>query len=291
MFFRLAFLCCWSMLLSNAVFAQLDVKFGLRAGANFSGFSAPSEMGDSSQRLEQFKMSTKIAVAASVRFNFTKRIGLATEIAFSQRGYYYRFNSYDAYLKVPTNGTLFKGHQRRIGMNVVNGYIEVPILFLAEAIDDRLLIEFGPSIGFLISSRALGTSKYIDPDYPNQFMEYDLNYSYMKDTVGKVINPTVRTGKIDGTTIPYPTTVGAYYFSNAKNGNFFNVVDLGVNLGVSYYFTQGLRMGVRGYYGLLDATNNKMDVDLDDLDENNNYILRKDRDVNWGLQLFVGLQF
>lgn len=288
MYFRLIFL---FLLLVNSATAQIQPKFGLRAGVNISGMAAQSEIGDSSQRLEKFKVSPKIAVAVSMHLPFSKRFGLGIEAAFTQRGATYEYESPTSYLKVPSSGMLFEGHRRRVGMNVINGYVEVPVLFLAEPIEDRLMFEFGPSIGFLVSSRALGALKYTDPDHPTQIVEYDIDYRFLKDTVGGVIGSGTRTGKVDGTTITVPSSIGAYYFAPEKKGTFYNIVDFGLNMGVSLYFTKGLRIGARGYVGLLDITNNKMDFDQRTLDTNKNFILRSDRDTNWGLQFFIGLQF
>jgi hypothetical protein len=254
--------------------------------------------------MELFKSTTKIGAAATFFIPFNKRLGLYSELAFVQRGMYYRFEG-PSYLRLPNyqnQGELFfKGHNRVHGMNISNGYLEIPALFYFKPIENRLHLEFGPSVAFLVSSRAMGTIKYTDPDHPNNIVEMDLNYRYMKDELGATASTFTnfgtalpsgtRTGRIDGTTISYPQSIGAYYFNSAKDGSYFRVMDFGLNLGASFYFTPGVRVGARAYYGLMDVSNNFYDESKSQLDANDQPVKRSDFDRNFGVQLFIGLQF
>jgi hypothetical protein len=285
-----------AMLLSVFVQAQMDFKFGFRAGATVATMFGPLETDGAGNELEKYKFSAKLSVGGTVSLALTERIGLCAELLFSQKGATYRFEADNSYLKLPATGQDYFGHKRIVSYNLTNGYVEVPILFYVQPIKDRLQLDFGPSISFLISSRALGIIKYgvIDPNNPNaeEFLEMEFDHKYLKDEAGALATNSVnKTAKLDQTSITYPSRLGGYYFFNEKKGPAFSNIDFGLNFGASLFFTKGLRIGARAYYGLVDITNNNYDVQQTSLDANNQYILRQDKDITFGLQIFVGLQF
>jgi hypothetical protein len=292
----------WMLLASFSSMAQIDFKFGFRAGATLSNISGPLEKDDSGNNLESYKMTTRICVGATVSMPINDRIGLGAEVLFSQKGALQRFESDNSFLKLtgtvadPNITQIFQGQKKIMSMNITNGYVEIPLTFYAYAIKDRLMFDFGPSVSFLVSSRSLGILKYgtIDPVNPNaaDFLEMEIDYRAGTDDAGALATGAVdKSGRISGTTINYPSRLGAYYFFDEKKGSYFNTVDFGLNFGTSLFFTKGLRVGARGYYGLLDVTNNNYDISQKSIDSNRDYIFRKDKDVNWGIQFFVALQF
>jgi len=297
--FILCVLCIgWSIQLN----AQLKFKFGIRAGTTISSVFGPSEKDELGNDSESNKFAARISAGGTVFLPLTERFGLGAEVLFSQKGSLYRFEADNAYLKLtgsvasPNTNQLFTGKQKIYSMNVTNGYVEIPFLVYFYPVKDRLMIDFGPSVSFLFSSTALGIIKYgiIDPINPNpsDFLEIQLDYKLLKDGAGGFAENAIdKTGRLDQTTINYPSTIGGYYFFDDKKGPLFNIVDFGLNAGISYFFTKGLRVGARCYYGISDITNDDHDIDQRNLDTNNNYLYRKDRDINFGIQLFLGLQF
>lgn len=282
--------------------AQIDFKFGFRAGATVSNMFGPSETDDQGNELDKYKFSARICVGGTASMPFNDRFGLGAEVLFSQKGSLYRFESDNSYLKLAgtvanaSTSQTFQGHKRIMSMNITNSYVEIPLTFYAYAIKDRLMFDFGPSISFLVTSRALGILKYgiIDNDNPDptQFLELELDYRSLSDDAAALATSAVdKTGKLDQTTITYPSRIGAYYLFDEKKGSLFNSVDFGLNVGASLFFTKGLRVGARAYYGLLDVTNNNYDVQQKSLDANREFILRKDKDTNFGIQMFIALQF
>jgi hypothetical protein len=293
----------------------LKPKFGLRAGASFSTMFGPSEDGVD----EQHKLTVRIAAGGSVKIPFHERFGLNAEVVFVQKGSYFSAVADNSFLKLPNflteqaviygynkNGSTYskrfdKNYKKRTGMNIINGYIEIPVMFYVEAIDDKLQFDLGASIGFLISSQGLGTLKFGDADIldasnpdASQFIEMDLDFKFIKDEIGALYDGTSKSAKIDGTTRYYPRGPSAYYLGDvaSKDGqNFFNLLDIGLQAGVSYYFTPGLRIGARVNYSLIDITTDKYDYSFKDLNSDGSYINRNDHDVNFGVQVFVGLQF
>jgi hypothetical protein len=290
-------------------------KFGLRAGASFSTMFGPKESGVE----ENNKMTVRVAAGGTVKFPLHERFGITAEVVFVQKGTYYSASTENSFLKLPSYGTeqssiygynkvgsLYekatdKNYKRRVGMNIINAYIEIPVMFYFEAIDDRLEFDLGAGIGFLIDSKALGTIKFGDADVLNadnpditQFIEMDLDYKMIKDELGALYDGTAKSAKIDGTTRYYPRGPSAYYFTDVEdkaNEHIFKTVDLTLQAGVSYYFTPGLRMGLRFSYSFLDITTNKYDYSIKDVNSDGSYIQRNDIDGNLGIQLFVGLQF
>lgn len=290
-------------------------KFGLRAGASFT-----SMFGDREANVEEeYKITVRLSAGGTVRFALHERFGLAGEVLFVQKGAFYGATSTNSFLKLPAyaneqeaiygynkvNGNYVKREdinlKKRKSVNVINAYIEVPVMMYYELIDDRLQLDLGVAVGFLVDSRGLGTIKFGEeselnstvPD-PSRFIEMNLDYRMIQDEIGKLPSTLSRTAKIDGTTRTYPSSLGSYYLTdeNEKNRqNIFNTVDFSLQVGLSYYFTPGLRLGARFGYSLLDITNSKYDYSQNSLDDNGNYIQRDDFDGNIGVQFFVGLQF
>jgi len=290
-------------------------KFGLRAGASFSTMFGPQEAGVE----ENNKLTVRVAAGGTVKIPLHERFGIAAEVVFVQKGTYYSASADNSFLKLPPYGTeqsliygynkvgsgyekiTDKNYKRRVGMNIINAYIEIPVMFYFEVLDDRLQFDLGAGIGFLIDSKALGTIKYgaadilnADNPDPTQFIEMDLDYKMIKDELGALYDGTAKSAKIDGTTRYYPRGPSAYYFTDVEdkaNEHIFKTIDLTLQAGVSYYFTPGLRMGLRFSYSMLDITTNKYDYSIKDLNSDGSYIQRNDIDGNLGFQLFVGLQF
>ncbi len=282
--------------------AQIDFKFGFRAGATLSDMFGASEKDDLGNGLEKFKLTTRICVGGTIAMPLTDRFGLSAEVLFSQKGALYRFEGDNSYLKLsgtvanPNSSQIFQGNKRILSMNITNGYVEVPITFYAYAIKDRLLFDFGPSVSFLVTSRSLGILKYgiiddVNPD-PADYLEIELDMRSLSDEPAALADAAIdKTGKLDQTTIAYPSRIGAYYNFAESKGPLYNKVDFGLNVGASLFFTKGLRVGARCYYGLTDVTNNKYDVSQKALDANKEFIYRKDKDTNFGVQLFIALSF
>jgi hypothetical protein len=287
---------CFAMFLSLVVQAQMDIKFGFRAGGAVTSLLGPRETDATGSELEKYNFSAKLCVGGTVSLPFNDAIGLSAEVLFSQKGARYRFETDNSYLKLPSNGQTYSGHQRIVSYNLTNGYVEIPVLFYVQPIKERLQLDFGPSISFLVSSRALGILKYgvIDPDNPNteDFLEMEFDHKYLKDEAGALAtNSLDKVARLDQTSITYPSRLGSYYFFDEKQGPAFSNIDFGLNFGASLFFTKGLRVGARAYYGLVDITNNNYDVQQTNLDSNNEYIFREDKDINFGIQFFIGLQF
>lgn len=293
----------------------LKPKFGLKAGVVFATMFGPSEEGVD----EQNKITVRVVAGGNVKLPLHERYGFNIEVNYIQKGAYYTATADNSFLKLPEYGTeqahiygynqvgndyvkrTDKNYKRKVGMNIINGYIELPVMFYYEAIDNRLQFDLGASIGFLISSESLGTIKFgeasvLDANEPDisQFIEMDLDFKNIKDEIGGTYDGTAKSAKIDGTTRYYPRGPSAYYLTDVKEKNgqhVFNLLDIGLQAGVSYYFTQGLRAGLRFSYSFNDVTTDKYDYSKKSLNSDGSYIIRNDYDANFNFQLFIGLQF
>jgi len=275
---------------STAVQGQ-DFKMGIRAGINLADVAGASELDDAGAKLETNALRARIAVAFTTRLEFTERVGMHADLAFVQKGSYYRYEG-DSYMSFPElSGQTFQGHKRIMALNVINGYVELPLSIYYEVVDNKFSLDAGVTAGVLVSSRGLGTLKYIDALAEEDLIEYDLDFRYNSDELGEVVNEQTRTGRIAGTTIIHPSSIGAYYFDSEKKGSFFNAFDLSFNVGASFYLSPGLRVGAKFQYSLLDITNNHYDRSLYRLNSDGTTMPRSDVDRNVGLQLFLGLQF
>ena len=290
-------------------------KFGLRAGASFTSMFGPQE----ANVQEEYKTTVRLAAGGTMRMAFHERFGMAAEVLFVQKGAFYGATSENSFLKLRaygneqpiiygynrSNGEYLKrdniNFRKRESLNIVNAYVEVPIMMYYELVDDRLQLDLGVALGFLIDSKGLGTLKFgeaevFDASVPNpsDFIEMDLNYRMIQDEIGAAYNTDPRSAKIDGTTRSYPIGPSAYYFTDEAEKNdqhIFNTIDFSLQVGLSYYFTPGLRLGARFGYSLLDITNQRYDYSQRDVNADGTYIQRDDHDGNLGVQIFVGLQF
>ncbi|MGH1338471.1 MAG: outer membrane beta-barrel protein [Aureispira sp.] len=295
-------------------------KFGLRAGASLTSMFGPEEEGTE----ELYKTTVRLSAGGTIKFPLHERFGLGAEVIFVQKGAFHAVTTDNSFLKMPAYGTeqaFIYGYnrtgntytkrtdtkfKRRASLNIINAYVEIPIMFYYELIDDQLQLDLGLGIGFLVDSKGLGTVKFGEasildastPD-PSQFIEMDLDYKMLRDEIGDLATSTTttvitKTAKIDGTTRYYPRSPAAYYFTDVEdkaNENVFKTVDFTIQAGLSYYFTPGLRLGARLGYSLLDVTTNKYDNSTVELTEDGEYMQRDDKDGNIGVQIFVGLQF
>lgn len=306
------FLCTTSIASAQDLFKP---KFGLRAGASLTSMYGPQEEGTE----ELYKTTVRLSAGGTVRFPLHERFGLGAEVIFVQKGAFQAISSENSFLKMPAYGSeqaFIYGYnrvgntyskrtdtnfKRRASLNIINAYVEIPIMFYYELMDDRLQLDMGVGIGFLVDSKGLGTIKFGEssildasvPD-PTQFIEMDLDYKILRDEIGALASTVAKTAKIDGTTRYYPSSPSAYYFTDVQDKageNMFNTIDFTVQAGLSYFFTPGLRIGARFGYSLLDITNSKYDYSTTNLTEDGEYIERDDKDGNIGVQIFVGLQF
>lgn len=98
---------------------------------------------------------------------------------------------------------------------------------------------------------------------------------------------------MDDESTPIIRTESAYYklSDSQKVGNKFKLFDSHLLFGFNYFISSGFYVGVRGHYGLFDVTNDEMDFSVRELDADNGYITRSDRDKSRSISMSFGFRF
>lgn len=271
-----------------------EVSGGIRAGLNFSQLKGPSEVDNAGNSLETLTFASGFHIGGMVNVKFNKSLGIRSEFLYSQRGADYAFKG-SSYLRLFTeNGTpVVTRGERSVVLNISNSYIDIPVTAYARL--GSLEFSAGAYGSFLIGSRATGELNY--PQGRGQTGQLlqpivaSLNANYLKDDFQQtgLSNPETRT--VDNRRVFIPTTLGAYYDTNNSTKALFNRLDAGLIGGIGLFLNQGLYLGFRAQYGLLDVTNTEQDVSLTTLDSTGTPVLRDDFDRNYSLQASIGFSF
>ena len=279
-----------------------DYKFGIRAGLNYSKLLGPQINELTHQDYQQFNNGIHFGVTFS--YYLTDNFGFRTELAYNQIGTRYTFESESApYVfryglnREPRNGKI----KRYLDIN--NSYIHVPLMAFVKPFK-KIEVFGGVYAQFLILPTSDGNIDFTAPENPDTPGEL-YRYSFIQFIEGNYYSDEARNVKgnqtlivdliIDGESeqVSMNRLVGAYYEldEDEKTGSTFNWFDMGIEGGVSYNINRSLYVGLTGMYGLLDVTNDKMDVDYFNLDEFQKYKFRDDFDTNLSLQLSLGFKF
>ncbi|MBK8491483.1 MAG: PorT family protein [Saprospirales bacterium] len=279
-------------LLALTVFGGAQgLTYGFKAGLNFSTLNGDLEKDDAGVTVEEFNRVTGFHIGVGFSYNFTDYLGARAELMYSQKGVRYQYDgaSYDTHTS--KTGTPIIGNGiRTTTNNVLNSYIDLPVTVYVRPFE-WLEISVGPSIGFLVGATGAGSTTFSGKTIGGTTIpEHSLTlaYNYLGDETGGADfnNPT--TIKIGNQEVELPGNVGAYYDIPRGEGNFFNVLDIGLNAGLSVYLSKTLYLGGRLNYGLSDATNNNYDFSQVKLDADNARIPRSDFDRNVSIQASVG---
>jgi hypothetical protein len=124
-----------ALIFSAALNAQ-EIKFGLKAGVNYS-----SIVGDLTEGIK-FRFSGHAGVF--IESEFTDKFALQGELLYSSQGF--QFSS--DLRQLENNGVILNDNDFRT--NVQLNYLSVPVLGKF-ALNDHLSVEFGPQFGFLLN--------------------------------------------------------------------------------------------------------------------------------------------
>ena len=208
------------MLCSITTFAQ-KVTFGAKAGLNISNLSGdyPTTSGD--YLTIETSPLTSFHLGGFVEFHLNEKIKFAPELLISIQGN-----------QIDTRGTVWNPptqtyQTQRFVQNPTLTYLNIPLMFKYEVIN-KLYLEVGPQIGFLISAKSKW--EYTNADAPAE-------------------NSTVTVDLLND---------GIYYFGGqqiyVEKG--MNGMDLSLNIGASYDLTQSLFVQAR-YGGGVAAIDSK----------------------------------
>ena len=121
--------------------ASAQVKFGAKAGLNLANISESYD-GYGEDYDADYKMKVGAHVGAFVEWKFTEKFALQPEVLFSMQGAKYESSESD--------GDGFSSeYESKVNLN----YINVPIMVKFYPIE-KLFVEAGPQVGFLISAKS-----------------------------------------------------------------------------------------------------------------------------------------
>jgi hypothetical protein len=282
----------FACILGTANLSTADAQaVGIRAGLNYSTFSGPLEIGESSNFSNGFHFGFNYG------YKFTNKFVVRAELLYTQVGSIKDYAG-DGYYKIyPTDGsaTIFEKGDVDLNLNVSNAYINIPLI-AAYQITPKFELLGGVSFNFLVNPVARGTIRFESHDNPDGILfRQSLDYKYYQDNAqeGRFSNSNNIAILVNGERVDLPRFAGAYYQFNdvQKTASAYNWFDAGLVGGVNYFFNKGFYAGLTFNYGLLDITDNSVDVSLKDLEPDNKFILRDDKDINLSLQISLGFRF
>lgn len=277
------------MLLLGTTCLQLQAQelgFGFRAGWSFASFRGPLLTGETNN------YQSGIHIGPTLALKMTDKFGFQSGFIYSQAGNDYNFQNlgYMVFINDDSRKIVRGNVDKKLLID--NTYIDVP-LGAYFYLTDHIQLFGGFNLGFLVSSTAKGTLDFEFVDQQLDPYQTKLDYRYYKDDVGQS-SGDIAYGpvRIPPQTYEVPEFLGAYYYYENKTGPLFNVLDVGVHAGISYFLNSALYVSVRGYYGLTDVTNNEMDLSpILNPDDLNRLQFDADKDQNISLQISLGFSF
>jgi len=291
------FYCLLVFLFFSLSLQSQEVAYGFKAGLNFSRLDGVSELDSAVNSVEEEEMATGFHVGAEVKFKITELMGFKTGLVFSQRGGRRRFDGDGFQFFIADSGNRVKAEgARRTVVNVTNSYLDVPLTGYALRWE-RLEIFAGGQISFLVGSNGTGDFSFDGnsaiTNTPILIETQLLTHNYYNDgspNIEDFQELELFTIQADGEFITIPEEVTAYYNFGEKDGSIYNILDVGLHAGFSYFFNKGLYTSFTFQYGLLDATRDRYDVSQITSNELQ-YIERDDVDRNLSLQVSIGFSF
>lgn len=278
--------------MSYAVSAQ-DIGYGFRAGLTYAKFTGDSEIGANGEELESFSFASGFHIGFTVNYKITDLFGVRGELMFVQKGTQYDFNGESWFILGQNASNEINLPGMRIqDLDISTATIEIPLSVYHKL--GPFELSAGADVSFLLGAAAGGTLHYEgrSPATGNAIDPFvvRLNYNYFKDNAGAASLTTFPV-LVDGSTYDVPTTFGAYYRFDEKDGNYFNTLDVGLHAGLAFFLNESLFLGVRANWGMLDVDDNQYDISLRELGAGRSYIPREDKNTSITLQASIGFSF
>lgn len=236
---------------------------GIKAGLNFSTLRGEAEQLQDGTKLESMTTATGFHVGALLGYAFNERFGVQAELLYAQKGGRYAFEADNSYLrfKLP-NGTQIddQGGKKKIVKAFSLNYLDLPMLVYYRPIK-FVRLGVGPNVGLRLGASANGEVIYdgiklVSDASP---LIVRLNYSYGKDELYGFNGELNQNVVYNNSIIQVPSEVGAYFFEESDEGNYFKTFDVGLNADLTFFLSRGISLGLRVNYGLTDVTNNAYD--------------------------------
>jgi len=216
-------------------------------------------------------------------------------LLYVQRGATYNFADpevYNIFRPVGTFERFVEIGDKEETIEISNGYLSFPITAQWQ-VSSKFELYGGISLDLLVNATGRGRLDFETDEF---FFEQSYDFRYNGDEAGEV---PFRVGRgmvfieSNGELLTLWRTQAAYYklFENEKVGNKFNLLDGHLIFGVNYFINSGFYVGIRGQYGLGDITNENLDFSVRELNDDNTFILRNDRDRSVSAAVSFGFRF
>lgn len=260
--------------------AQDRLTYGFKAGLNFNNIT-----GD---KLPEETYSNNIGFHIGVIFKYelTDLFGLRWELVYSQKGVKYTYKGPSSFLLQEATTPFLLSADRDMNIDLSNDYLDIPVMAYGKF--GPIEVSAGFNVGLLVGSFGGGQVRFTSTSPANASFELNLDHRYFSDKAGEATTFELETIDISGDRIDIPKQLGAYYEYQEKDGSKYSFLDVGINAGLALYINDGLSVGFRANYGLLDVTRSEMDISYKEFD--GNYPAPRD-DINKQVSYQVSLGF
>ena len=271
------FLCC---IISAQ--AQDQLSFGFKTGLSFSNLSGDVDPG------EEYTSNVGFHIGMIFKYKITDLFGIKGEFLYSQKGSEYRYVGPSAfYVQMADNPFIIQG-ERDMDLNISNDYIDLPVMAYVRL--GPVELSAGVNLSILAGSSAGGQLRFAGTSPFTSNLAFNLDHRYYGDEAGEALTFEFVTLDINNEQYQIPLQQGAYYEYAVKDGPRYRLFDIGINAEVDFYINQGLYLGVRGNYGLLDVSRPEMDITYRSFDDNYP-AFRNDKDNQLSIQVSLGFSF
>ena len=258
-----------------------NLSYGFKAGLNSNKFSGPTTN-------ESYPSNLGFHIGIIFKYEITDLFGLKGEFMYSQKGSDYKYNGPSQFLLKGETGSVLASGTRDLNLSISNDYIDLPVMGYGRF--GPIELNAGFSIGFLAGSTGGGQFRFTGTDPSFSEVTFNLDHRYYGDEVGDA--QSIETAIIDvaGTQYRIPRQHGAYYEYSEKEGSRYRPLDIGVIAGANFYLNDGLYLGLRANFGLIDVTRPSVDISYSEF-ENNAPKIQDDIDKQVSLQFSLGFSF
>ena len=200
------------MLCSVFTFSQ-EIKFGAKVGLNLSNLR-----GDYPTGIDEHNSKIGFHIGGFAEYEINEKFTLQPELLFSTQGNTYGYKDYYG------GGSYYDGADYNLKLN----YLNLPII-LKYKIIEKLSIDFGPQIGYLMSAK---TKIDVTEDSRDPSQNYSVEIDMLNDG----------TYNFGGTTVQGKASA--------------NRLDFSLNLGTSYDITEKIFLQGRYNFGLSTVDKN-----------------------------------
>ena len=268
-------------------------KVGVRAGLNYSKFNGPLEVNES------YGVSNGFHFGINYTYQLPNNIGFRGELLYIQRGSEQSYVGDTYYHIRPISGGVDPFIERGAldyQIDITTAYLSIP-LTVQYKLNKRFEVFAGASLDFLIGPSGRGRANFTSADRDTDIVFIQSHdHDYNSDVAGEynTFLPTNITIRVDGELVVIPKVIGGYYnfsIEQRERGNRLNSFNSHIIGGLNYFINSSFYMGLRYEYGLLDMTNDAVDVSLGELDENDDFIFREDSDKPFTVSFSFGFRF